>query len=119
MLKEIKNYIKDHFKQLFLKTKKEPMCKQCKEKIFINGSRWKSRRWHCRKMWGKSICGDKTSFLALSLRYLIQKGIEKLKVAEDMEMIYRREKLFGRGNNSVYLADHQFILYKDDYGNFK
>ena len=61
----------------------------------------------------------KLPFWLYPLRYLIQKGIEKLKVAEDMEMIYRREKLFGRGNNSVYLADHQFILYKDDYGNFK
>ena len=61
----------------------------------------------------------KLPFWLYPLRYLIQKGIEKLKVAEDMEMIYRREKLFGRGNNSVYLADHQFILYKDDHGNFK
>ena len=48
----------------------------------------------------------KLPFWLYPLRYLIQKGIEKLKVAEDMEMIYRREKLFGRGNNSVYLADH-------------
>lgn len=60
----------------------------------------------------------KLPFWLYPLRYLIQKGIEKLKVekdAEDMEMIYRREELFGRGNNSVYLADHQFMLYKDDY----
>jgi hypothetical protein len=60
----------------------------------------------------------KLPFWLYPLRYLIQKGIEKLKVekdAEDMEMIYRREKLFGRGNNLVYLADHQFMLYKDDY----
>ena len=68
----------------------------------------------------------KLPFWLYPLRYLIQKGIKKLKIekdAEDMEMIYRREKLFGRGNNSVYLADHQFMLYKDDYvkhyGNFK
>ena len=68
----------------------------------------------------------KLPFWLYPLRCLIQKRIEKLKIekdAEDMEMIYRREKLFGRGNNSVYLADHQFMLYKDDYvkhyGNFK
>ena len=51
----------------------------------------------------------KLPFWLYPLRYLIQKGIKKLKIekdAEDMEMIYRREKLFGRGNNSVYLADH-------------
>jgi hypothetical protein len=30
-------------------------------------------------------------------------------------MIRRRAALFGRENNSIYLADHQFILHKDDY----
>lgn len=60
----------------------------------------------------------KLPFWLYPFRFLLQKGIEKLKVekdAEDMEMIDRREKLFGRGNNSVYLAEHQFMLYKDDY----
>jgi hypothetical protein len=57
-------------------------------------------------------------FWLYPLRYFIQKGIEKLKVEkdiEDIEMIDRRAKLFGRGNNAAYLLDHQFMLYKDDY----
>jgi len=57
-------------------------------------------------------------FWIYPFRYLIQKAIKKLKVekdAEDMDMIYRREKLFGRGNNAGYLMEHQFMLYKDDY----
>jgi len=30
-------------------------------------------------------------------------------------MIERRARLFGRENNAVYLADHQFILHKEEY----
>jgi len=34
---------------------------------------------------------------------------------QDIDMIRRRAALFGRENNSIYLADHQFILHKDHY----
>jgi hypothetical protein len=30
-------------------------------------------------------------------------------------MIERRAQLFGRGNIKSYLADHQFMLHKDDF----
>lgn len=52
------------------------------------------------------------------LRHRIQRAIERLKREkddEDVEMIQRRAELFGRGNNSVYLREDQFLLYKDDY----
>lgn len=54
-------------------------------------------------------------------RSYLQKLIEKLKIekdAEDMEMIKRREKLFGRGNIAAYLPDHQFMIHKDDFVRF-
>ncbi|NUP13602.1 MAG: hypothetical protein HOW73_46800 [Polyangiaceae bacterium] len=42
-------------------------------------------------------------------------ALKKEKDLEDMEMIFRRERLFGRGNIRGYLADHQFMLHKDDF----
>jgi hypothetical protein len=57
-------------------------------------------------------------FWLYPLRRWIQKAIERLKIEkdeQDIEMIKRRAALFGRENNSIYLADHQFILHKEDY----
>lgn len=42
-------------------------------------------------------------------------ALKKEKDMEDMDMIFRRERLFGRGNIKGYLADHQFMLHKDDF----
>lgn len=42
-------------------------------------------------------------------------ALKREKDLEDMEMIFRRERLFGRGNLRGYLADHQFMLHKDDF----
>lgn len=42
-------------------------------------------------------------------------ALKKEKDLEDMEMIFRRERLFGRGNIRGYLADHQFMLHKEDF----
>jgi hypothetical protein len=36
-------------------------------------------------------------------------------VEEDIAMIKRRERLFGRGNISIYLADHQFLYHKKEF----
>ncbi len=44
--------------------------------------------------------------------------LKKEKDLEDMEMIFRRERLFGRGNIKGYLAAHQFMLHKDDFVDF-
>lgn len=43
------------------------------------------------------------------------RALKKEKDLEDMEMIFRRERLFGRGNIKGYLADHQFMLHKADF----
>ncbi len=51
-------------------------------------------------------------------RHLIQEKMSVLKKEKDMEdvvMVLRRDKLFGRGNIRGYLADHQFMLHKDDF----
>jgi hypothetical protein len=48
----------------------------------------------------------------------IEKAMTRLKIEkdeQDIDMIRRRAALFGRENNSIYLADHQFILHKDHY----
>jgi hypothetical protein len=42
-------------------------------------------------------------------------ALKQEKDLEDMEMIFRRERLFGRGNIRGYLADYQFMLHKDDF----
>lgn len=42
-------------------------------------------------------------------------ALKKEKDLEDMDMILRRERLFGRGNIRGYLADHQFMLHKEDF----
>lgn len=50
------------------------------------------------------------------LRHRLRRKIETLKRQkdrEDMEMIHRRARLFGRGNIKAFLSDHQFLLYKD------
>jgi hypothetical protein len=52
------------------------------------------------------------------LRKVIEKRLCELKIekdSEDMAMISRREKLFGRGNVKSYLVDHQFMLHKEDF----
>lgn len=41
--------------------------------------------------------------------------LKRDKDEEDMEMIRRRAKLYGRGNIKSYLAEHQFMLYKDAF----
>jgi hypothetical protein len=57
-------------------------------------------------------------FWLYPFRHWIRKAIERLKIEkdqQDIDMIERRARLFGRENNSIYLADHQFILHKEDY----
>jgi hypothetical protein len=49
-----------------------------------------------------------------SLQRLIEKMHEQKNV-EDMALIKRRERLFGRGNIAAYLAEHQFLYHKDAY----
>jgi hypothetical protein len=57
-------------------------------------------------------------FWLYPFRHWIRKAIERLKIEkdqQDIDMIERRARLDGRENNSIYLADHQFILHKQDY----
>ncbi len=57
-------------------------------------------------------------FFLYPLRHLIEKKMRALKEEkdkEDIEMIDRRAELFGRGNAKAYLADHQFMLHKDEF----
>jgi hypothetical protein len=57
-------------------------------------------------------------FWLFPLRGFMQRLIEKMhdqQNAEDMALIKRREKLFGRGNITPYLAEHHFMYHKDDY----
>ena len=42
-------------------------------------------------------------------------ALKREKDDEDMEMIARRAEIYGRGNIKSYLADHQFMLYKDEF----
>jgi len=53
------------------------------------------------------------------LRGTFQRLVEKLhaqQVAEDMAMISRRERLYGRENLlAVYLKDHHFCYHKDEF----
>lgn len=52
------------------------------------------------------------------MRHIVERKLcqlKKEKDAEDMDMIRRREKIFGRGNIKSYLLDHQFMLHKDDF----
>ncbi len=52
------------------------------------------------------------------MRHIIQDKmcqLKKEKDQEDMDMLRRRDKIFGRGNIRGYLADHQFMLHKDDF----
>jgi hypothetical protein len=52
------------------------------------------------------------------LRHVIERkmcALKREKDDEDMEMIERRAEIFGRGNIKAYLADHQFMLHKDDF----
>lgn len=52
------------------------------------------------------------------LRFRFQTAIEAMHAqqnAEDMAMIKRREKLFGRGNIAHYLADGHFCYHKDEF----
>jgi hypothetical protein len=51
-------------------------------------------------------------------RRWIEKAMTRLKIEkdeQDIDMIRRRGALFGRENNDIYLAEHQFILHKEDY----
>lgn len=57
-------------------------------------------------------------FWLYPFRHLLRRILEKihhLKDKEDLDMIRRRAKLFGRENNSAYLVSHQLLLHKDDY----
>ena len=57
-------------------------------------------------------------FWLYPFRQLIRRGIEKVKILKDLEdvaMIDRRAKVFGRANNTAYLNKRQFMLHKTDY----
>lgn len=72
---------------------------------------------------GKRTISDLTVTLEMPawlypLRQMIQDkmcSLKKEKDQEDMDMIRRREKIFGRGNIKGYLLPHQFMLHKDDF----
>jgi hypothetical protein len=52
------------------------------------------------------------------LRRFMQQLVERMhdvQNMEDMVLIKRRERLFGRGDATDYLADHHFMYHKDDY----
>src|SRR5579872_7050282 len=52
------------------------------------------------------------------LRFYLQRKLTDLKVKkdkEDMAMIERRAKIYGRGNIASYLAPHQFMLHKEAF----
>jgi hypothetical protein len=56
--------------------------------------------------------------LVYPFRHIIRAKIEKIKILKDLEdvaMAERRALLFGRSNNSAYLAPRQFLLFKDQY----
>ncbi len=57
-------------------------------------------------------------FFLWPLRKRMRQRIERLKIEkddEDIVMIKRREKIYGRGNLAGYLHDGQFLLYKDAF----
>jgi hypothetical protein len=57
-------------------------------------------------------------FFLWPFRFVLQRLIEKMHAQqndEDMAMIRRREKLYGRGNISSYLAKHHFCYHKDEF----
>jgi hypothetical protein len=57
-------------------------------------------------------------FWLYPLRGALQRLIERMHEVqndEDMALIKRRERLFGRGNAAPYLAEHHFMYHKDDY----
>ena len=57
-------------------------------------------------------------FWLYPVRTILQRLIEKMhdqQNFEDMAMIKRRERLFGRGNTAAYVAEHQFLYHKDAY----
>jgi hypothetical protein len=57
-------------------------------------------------------------FFLWPFRHMIERkmcALKREKDQEDMEMVERRAKVFGRGNIKAYLADHQFMLHKDEF----
>ncbi|MBI3544176.1 MAG: hypothetical protein HY075_12975 [Deltaproteobacteria bacterium] len=63
-------------------------------------------------------CEMDMPFFLWPFRNVFQGIVEKmhhLKDQEDLDMIHRRDKFFGRGNINSYLAEGQFLLFKDDY----
>jgi hypothetical protein len=57
-------------------------------------------------------------FFLWPLRHWLERKLSTLKIKkdrEDVEMVTRRQKIFGRGNLSSYLAEHQFMLHKDAF----
>jgi hypothetical protein len=57
-------------------------------------------------------------FFLWPLRRFIERkmcALKREKDDEDIVMIERRAEIFGRGNINAYLADHQFMLHKDDF----
>lgn len=57
-------------------------------------------------------------FFLWPLRRFIERkmcALKREKDDEDIAMIERRAEIFGRGNVNAYLADHQFMLHKDDF----
>jgi hypothetical protein len=52
------------------------------------------------------------------LKGLICRTVERLKILKDLEdvaLVDRRARLFGRDDNSPFLRPHQFLLHKDEY----
>ena len=57
-------------------------------------------------------------FYIYPFREKLRRAIEKIKIVKDLEdvaMIDRRAKLYGRDNNTPYINKHQFMLHKSKY----
>lgn len=57
-------------------------------------------------------------FFLWPLRHVMEKKLKQLKWEkdkEDIEMVERRAKVYGRGNLRGYFSDHQFMLHKEDF----
>jgi len=57
-------------------------------------------------------------WILFPLRHLLEKKLKQLKLEkdlEDLEMIVRRQRLFGRNNLKPYFAKHQFLLHKEAF----
>lgn len=60
-------------------------------------------------------------FFLWPLRHVIEDRLRRLKIVkdqEDIDMIACRQRLFGRGNVTAYLAKHQFLLHKEAFAKY-